>query len=95
MIVRSNKLKDGLNEAKYEGDHAIFLHAQRINPVVERAAILRKETDKGWSHDKSFKLVATIPILDALTHPEWDYDSEALFRWLRTDYGQLFKISDP
>ena len=97
MIVRSNKIFDGLISTDYKGGKFTFTHAQNIDDSARIASDLRKATDetKGWSKSKEFKLIASIPMLEYVKHPEWVEDRKALLKWLKTDYGSLFKVSNP
>ena len=96
MLFRSNKaIADGLIEQEYKGDKFVFTHAQKIDPVLNRVELLRKNTDKGWTQQKEFKLIASVPTIEYLNHPEWYHDDAAFVKWLNTDYGSQFKVSNP
>lgn len=94
MIIRSNKVQEGLIQKDTKGDQFIFTHAQCVDPAMERAESLRQSTNRGWNQTKTMKLVASIPVIEFLRHPEWNSDPNALKRWLSSDYGRLFKVSE-
>ena len=92
MIIKAPKnTPTGLYDAKGSGDKIIFDHIQNIQPVLERAADIRKNSDNGWSEKRSFRHIACIPTVEYFNHPEWEQDKQALVKWLKTEYGSAFR----
>lgn len=82
--------------AKTKDEKVIISHLGRIDLVRERVNWLKKNaTNSGWTDKKGMKLIASVHPLDMVKHPEWKNDSNEFLRWLRTDYGRQFKVSDP
>ncbi len=97
MLFRSNKpIKDGLLEAKYQGDNFKIVHVQNVDHVALEAKKMRDNLiNKGWGPEKEWKLIGHIPAIEYLNHPEWEHDPKAIVKWLKTEYGSRYLISRP
>jgi hypothetical protein len=97
MIFRSNKaIRDGLISAQAGSGKFKFVHVQNVDNVAQEASDIRHSVNAGgWSDDKEWKWVGHIPVITMLNHPEWNNDREAMLKWLNTEFGSRYKISNP
>ncbi len=92
MIIKAPEdSQTGLYRIDSDKDSLEFNHIQNITPVLERAKDVRKESDNGWTEGRGFRHIASIPTCEFVTHPELVYDKKALIKWLKTEYGSMFK----
>lgn len=92
MIIKAPKsTQTGLYDIKETGDSLEFSHIENITPAMERAAEVRKNSNNGWTEGKGFRHIASVPPSEFFKHPEWAEDKDALIKWLKTDYGSLFR----
>jgi len=92
MIIKAPKgSPTGLYDIKSNGEKLEFSHIEEITPVLERVADVRKNSDNGWTEGKGFRHIASIPACEFVRHPELAYDHKALIKWLKTEYGSLFR----
>lgn len=68
-------------------------YIQNTDPIRAEVERLKKETDNGFTHDRTMQHVASIPILVWLNHPEFAKDSRTIDKWLRTEEGKQFRIA--
>jgi hypothetical protein len=95
MIIKAPKnSQTGLYDIKANGENLEFNHIQEITPVLERAADIRKDSNNGWTEKKGFRHIACVPTCEFVKHPELAYDQKALTRWLKTEYGSMFRTVD-
>ena len=76
-----------------EKDKLVFKHLQYNEGIKEKAELIRKHGDNGWTKGKGARLIATIPVGVFVAHPEFYNDTEALRRYLQTDEGRLYKTT--
>lgn len=91
MIIKTNKNIEGLAKIEYEKDNFIFTHAQNITPSLEQAHLLREFGNNGWSTDKNYRRIATIPSIEFVRHPEWAQDTEQIIKWLKSEDGKPYR----
>jgi len=89
------KKSHGLLDVGYEKDKFIFRHVQNVDVIKRRVQRIKHGNEKGWSTGKEFKMIASVPELEFLKHPEWATDEKALYRWLNSDEGRDYKVSNP
>ena len=76
--------------AKYEGEKFKIQHGELIQPIQEDAQIIKEHTDNGWTDERNFRQIASIPSLVFMQHPEFLHDDIALRRWLRSEEGSRY-----
>jgi len=91
MIIKTDKNIAGLAKIDYKGDNFIFTHAELITPIMEKAHILREFGNNGWTTDKGYRQIGTIPAIEFVRHPEWANNTEEILKWLRSGEGEAFR----
>ena len=77
--------------AKYEGEKFKIQHGELIQPIEADVQDIREHTDNGWTDEKNFRQIASIPSLVFMEHPEFLHDDLALRRWLKTEEGRRYR----
>lgn len=72
-------------------DKLIFTQAENITPILQRAHDIRTYSDNGWTEDKNFRQIGSVPHIEFLRHPEWMHEPGLIVRWLRSDEGAPFR----
>ena len=80
----------GLVKAWNDGDKTHFTHMQQVDAIQQRAQRIR-ETCNGWTEDREFQMIGTIPETLLLEHPEFLTDEEALYKFLRSEEGSAYR----
>lgn len=60
MIIRSSRLQEETNVVE-ENNKLILTKTEDISPVLAHNYELRKDSQDGWSKDRSYRHVASIP----------------------------------
>ena len=68
-------------------------YIQNVEPIQAKVAMLKKETDRGFTVDRTMQHIASIPMLIWVQHPEFVHDQKAVERWLRTEEGAPYRIA--
>jgi hypothetical protein len=58
-----------------------------------RVDMLKRETDRGFTKDRTMQHIGSIPITIWLNHPEFMNDSKALDKWLMSEQGSPYRIA--
>lgn len=91
MLVKAKNKQSGLWGIDYKGDNFIMTHAEQVDPMMERAKVIRDESDNGWSEDRNMRQIGCIPSSVLLKHPEWMHEPKLLKRWLMSDEGAPYR----
>jgi hypothetical protein len=93
-IIRSREsLSDGIGAVEYQGDKFKFTHVQDVNPFYKYAHEQRKEQGNGFSKDRQFRKIASVPNLVWFEFVKrcGGQPTEAQIRkFLRTEEGKMF-----
>ena len=98
MIIRSSKLKEGTNITEEKGELTLTQTID-IEPTLKANYESKKDLQNGFSKDRSFRKVASIPMgtwLDLIRKmPELiigdkELKEKMLNKWLRSDEGKMF-----
>lgn len=92
MLFRSDRLKEdtGLIDVTSEGDHLKFNHYQQVGPAIRTAQELQKDPDKGFSKNRSFRLIGMIPEIEFLRRPELKIGNGVKI-FLKTEEGAAYR----
>jgi hypothetical protein len=85
----------GLVDVQLKGDKFHFLHAQDVEPVAAACKELRKDSNKGFSKDRTMQRIASIPELVWFAHPEFIGDHgqvnlKELRKFLKSPEGEMY-----
>jgi hypothetical protein len=70
MIIKSNKIQEGLQGIEHVGDKTILTHTEDITPILEKSHQMRQDSNNGWTKDRSMRHIANIPRNVILQRPE-------------------------
>ncbi len=99
MIITTNKklIRDeseigaGLIEVSAEKEKFIFIHGQKVGPMLQKAYDLRNNGDNGFTEDRNFRQIGAIPEIEFTKHPEWMHEPDLIKKWLNTEEGKPYK----
>jgi hypothetical protein len=80
----------------HKGSRRDFLATQYLQdtrPIQARVSMLKKETDNGFTQDRTMQHIGSIPITIWLEHPEFMEDPRSIDRWLRTEEARPYRIA--
>ena len=81
----------GILDARYDGDNLLLKHAEHIDPILKEAAMLRDFSDNGFTKDRNFRQIGTVPGIEFVRHPEWNHDPGLIRKWLMTEEGRPYR----
>lgn len=97
MIIKTNKkLSEGLIDARFDKDKLKVLHRYDVTPILKAAYEERKASIGRFNPilgDK-WEKVATVPSIIFAEHPEFEHDPKALNKWLKTEEGKAYRVSN-
>lgn len=80
----------------HKGSRRDFLETQYVQntlPIQAKVAAIKKESDNGFTQDRTMQHIGSIPITIWLSHPEFAQDSRTVERWLKTEEGAPYRIA--
>ena len=98
MIIRSSRIQEGTTITEEKGEFNL-LQTVDIEPVLKANCESKKDLQNGFSKDRSYRKVASIPMETwlALTRkmPELllgdkELREKTLNKWLRSEEGKMF-----
>ena len=92
--------KPGVYDAEYAGEKLITRWVENNEPFQERVKVEKLTTDRGFTLERGFQHVASIPPLlfekvSRRLGTDWFRDSRLLAGWLNSEEGQPYKIGNP
>lgn len=98
MIIRSSKLREGQTLVENNGEFTLT-NTVNIEPILKANYESKKDSQNGFSIDKSYRKVASIPdvvwfqltkIMPELVTGDKELREKTLKKWLRSDEGKMF-----
>ena len=92
MIIKDHDLVD----VEYDKDQFKFTHAQYLPPTWKEVAELKmNQASDGFSQERTQRHIGRIPAMIFLKHPEWSHDPSLIEKWLKTEEGKRYQVSNP
>lgn len=98
MILRTSKLKEGTVITEDKGKFTL-IQSVDIDPVLKANYEAKKDSQNGFSKDKSYRRVASIPIetwvsltrrMPELLLGDKELREKTLNKWLHSEEGKMF-----
>lgn len=70
MIIKSNKIQEGLQDISHIGDKTILTHTEDITPILQKTHEMRRHSDNGWTKGRTMRHIGCIPRNIILKRPE-------------------------
>jgi len=85
-------------EIKHKKDKTIITHYQLTEHIKQNVRKISKNGD-GWSQDREYKHIARIPAIlflkiSHIIAPNGRIDEKLFAKWLNTDEGREYKVSN-
>jgi hypothetical protein len=77
-------------KTNYVGDVVEFIQGQDLSiwrDEMKELSQLHADT-QGYSEDRTMRMIARIPDIEFLKHPEWMHDGNLILKWLKSDEGR-------
>ena len=98
MIIRSNKLREGITLSE-DRDGITLEKSVDIEPILRANHLSKKDSQNGFSKDRSYRKVASIPFetwidltrrIPEILLGDKELREKSLNKWLRTEEGKMF-----